>query len=70
MPMEEYRNQIYQEWINLRRGWTNASSDWNDSVHDEFARNFWQPIDALLPSYLENVDDLISSINQAKNELS
>ncbi len=69
MSFEIMRGEIDEEWSRLCRVWNAACDEWRDSVRDEFERNYWRYIESALPPYLDDLDELIRTVSDARRNV-
>ena len=64
------REQILVEWQRLKQQWEYTSSQWGDAARSRFEREFWQEYEPTINSYIKQLDNLNSVIDQARQEVS
>lgn len=67
--LKQHVIQAERIWRDLRRAWSRARGDWNDSVRQEFDRDYWQPVSTQFPLFLEELRTLEQTVDKARREV-
>jgi len=63
------REKILGDWQSLKKQWEETSSQWGDAARYRFEREFWQEYEPTINSYIKQLDNLNSLIDQARREV-
>jgi len=69
MSLNQIHNQMSQSWRELRRSFDRSHSEWDDRVHNQFKRDYWQGLDGDLQPYLQSLSDLAQTIQKARQNV-
>ncbi len=63
------RAELHESWQRVRQRWQGTTALWNDSVHRQFEREFWQPLEDQVPATLKEMERLTEVITQARRSV-
>jgi len=69
MSLNQLHNQISQCWIELNREFSRSQEEWNDEVRAQFDREYWHGLHGEMPVYINALDDLARTVQNAKQNV-
>lgn len=69
MSLNQLHYQLSQSWLEMDRRFNRSIEYWDDSVRDQFERDYWQGFHADMSPYLSALDDLARTVQQAKQNV-
>ena len=61
--------RIENECRILQSQWKSTSQVWNDSIKQQFEKEFWCEIEKLIPAYMRKLEETENLISRAYREL-
>lgn len=68
MSLDAGRFKLHTAWKVLNERWQASRMSWNDSVRDEFDREFWSEVEPTVRSTLAAIDRLGQVLGAMKQE--
>ncbi len=69
MSMEAASNQLKLTWMRVRSQWEQTSQLWNDSMRNQFAEQFWAPVEDAVPPVLQQMERFAQTVKQASQSV-
>ena len=67
--LSEVHGRLRSEWSALESQWRSTRSQWGDGVADSFEKDFWGEFEAGLPRFLQELQRVDDTLNQALRTL-
>ena len=68
MSLDTGRYQLYSTYKTLKERWDDSAEHWQDSVREEFAEKYYEPLDLHVRGTLSAIDRLTQVMVRAKQE--
>ena len=62
-------DEIYNHYAKLVRQWRSVSTKWDDPLHDQFEKDYWSKYEPILRKFLDRLELLDRTIEQAHREV-
>ncbi|MEZ6142614.1 MAG: hypothetical protein R3B84_18800 [Zavarzinella sp.] len=70
MHVEGPKGQLADAWKTFQAHWDLTSETWNDTVHQDFQENFWEPLKQLVANEIRAMEQLSTILRQCRQECS
>jgi hypothetical protein len=70
MPsLSEVHDGLRSQWSALESRWHSTRREWRDRVADRFEKEFWHDMEAGVPEFLRELEQIDETFNQALRSL-